>query len=146
MPRNGAFRYQVRARAEAADAVALLCDYTRHTALHPLIVRVAEVPAPDGVLRRYRITDRLTAGPLRFPITYTADVLRADETRVVTVAHQQPATTVRNDTALTVVDGELIADVEITLTAPTLLFGYALRQATAAHAVLADRLRAALHT
>jgi hypothetical protein len=144
MPRQGSFRYQVRARASAADAVALLSDYSRHTELHPLIVRVEQVAAPAGVLRRFRITDRLAFGPVRFPITYTADVLTADVDRVVTLARQSPATTVSNDTTLSEVDGDLVADVEITLTAPTVLFGFAFRQARAAHAVLAERLRAVL--
>jgi hypothetical protein len=145
MSRQGSFRYEVRAaHADPDEAVALLSDYTRHTELHPLIVGVTPATAPDGVLRRYLITDRLAFGPLRFPITYTADVLRADRERVVTLARQKPGTTVRNDTRLTVADGELIADVEITMTAPTPLFGFAFRQAQAAHAALAEKLRAVL--
>jgi hypothetical protein len=144
MPRQGSFRYEVRADAGVDEAVALLSDFSRHTELHPLIVRVVQASAPDGVLRRYEITDRLAVGPLRFPVTYTADVLVAGPDRVVTVARQQPGTTVRNDTRLSSVDGGLCADVEITLTAPAPLFGFAFRQARAAHAVLADRLRAAL--
>jgi hypothetical protein len=145
MPRQGSFRYELRAPGGDVDeAVALLSDFSRHAELHPLIVRVTPAPAPEGVLRRYLITDRIVLGPVRFPVTYTADVLRADADRVVTLARQRPGTTVRNDTRLSVVDAEVRAVVEITLTAPTPLFGFAVRQARAAHAVLADRLRAAL--
>jgi hypothetical protein len=143
--REGTFRYQVRVPGgDAAETVGLLSDYSRHTELHPLIVRVEQTAAPDGVLRRYRITDKLAFGPVTFPITYTADVLTADPGRVVTEARQSPAITVRNDTRLSTADGVLIADVEITLRAPSLLFGYAFRQAQTAHAALAEKLRAAL--
>jgi hypothetical protein len=145
VPREGTFRYQVRVPGgNAAETVALLSDFSRHTELHPLIVRVEQATAPDGVQRRYRITDRLAFGPVTFPITYVADVLTADADRVVTVARQSPATTVRNDTRLSTADGVLVADVAITLRAPTLLFGYAFRQAQTAHAALAEKLRAAL--
>lgn len=144
MPRSGSFRYEVRARGDVDEVVALLSEYQRHRELHPLIVGVAQVQAPPGVLRRYTITDRLAFGPLRFPVTYTADVLEAGPERVLTEARQKPGTTVRNDTRLSVVDGEVRADVEITLTAPTPLFGYAFQQAKAAHAVLGDRLADAI--
>ena len=83
-------------------------------------------------------------GPLRFPVTYQADVLLAGDDEIVTVARQQPGTTVRNHTRLRVEGDLLRIDVEITLTAPAPLFGYAFRQARAAHLGLASRLGAVL--
>jgi hypothetical protein len=99
----------------------------------------------DPALRSYAITDRLTWGPFRFPITYRADLLVRTEDRVVTVAHQRPATTVRNHTTVSPEPGGLVRiDVDITLSAPTWLFRYAFRQARAAHLTLASRIRTSL--
>ncbi|MBY8873829.1 SRPBCC family protein [Micromonospora sp. PLK6-60] len=135
------FSYSVQARCTAADAVALLSDLTRQGELHPLIVRVRELPPRPGARASYAITDRLAVGPLHFPVTYQADVLVATEDEIVTVARQQPATTVRNHTRLRrEADGVLRVDVEITLSAPAPLFAYAFRQARSAHLALASRL------
>ncbi|MFJ8578440.1 SRPBCC family protein [Micromonospora sp. NPDC093277] len=139
------FSYTVQARCARADAVALLSDLSRQGELHPLIVRVRQLPPRPGALASYAITDRLELGPLHFPVTYQADVLVATEDEVVTVARQQPATTVRNHTRLRDEPGGVVRiDVEITLSAPAPLFGYAFRQARAAHLGLASRLGATL--
>ncbi|WFE41678.1 SRPBCC family protein [Micromonospora sp. WMMD998] len=142
---SDSFSYTVQARCRRADAVALLGDLSRQGELHPLIVRVRQLPPRPGALASYAITDRLELGPLHFPVTYQADVLIANEDEVVTVARQQPATTVRNHTRMRdEPDGVVRIDVEITLTAPAPLFGYAFRQARAAHLGLAARLGATL--
>jgi hypothetical protein len=143
--RTGTFDYSLTARCEPAQAVRLLSDFSLHDQLHPLIVKVERVPPEPGVLSSFAITDRLRWGPVTFPITYHADVLVAGPDEVVTVARQQPRTTLRNHTRLhPQPDGTLRIDVRITLTAPTPLFGYAFRQARAAHAELAQRLRTTL--
>ncbi|SCL38204.1 hypothetical protein GA0070624_6133 [Micromonospora rhizosphaerae] len=139
------FSYTVQARCSRADALALLGDLTRQGELHPLVVAVRRVPPRPGALASYAITDRLAVGPLRFPVTYQADVLIATEDEVVTVARQWPATTVRNHTRFKDEPAGVVRiDVEITLSAPAPLFGYAFRQARAAHLGLATRLGAAL--
>jgi len=152
MPRSGQFTYSLRARCEAADAVTLLSDFTRHTELHPFIIKVTEVPPVDGAVRSFVINDRFPLGPFHFTTTYTADVLaintpgpadgpRAGDAEIVTVARQRPGTTLRNTTRIhPMSDGGIRAEVSITLTAPTLLFGYAFKQARAAHHALAERL------
>jgi hypothetical protein len=142
---SDSFSYTVQARCPRMEAFALLSDLTRQGELHPLIVRVRELPPRPGTLASYAITDRLELGPLHFPVTYQADVLVATEDEVVTVARQQPATTVRNHTRLRdEPDGVVRIDVEITLSAPAPLFRYAFRQARAAHLRLASRLGATL--
>ncbi len=152
MPKSGTFTYTLRARCEAADAVALLSDFSRHTELHPFIVKVTEVPPVDGAVRSFVINDRFPLGPFHFTTTYTADVLainrpgpaegpRACDAEIVTLARQRPGTTLRNTTRIYPLSGGGIeAEVSIMLTAPTLLFGYAFKQAQAAHHALAERL------
>ncbi|MGK5672975.1 SRPBCC family protein [Micromonospora sp. URMC 106] len=146
MLRRDSFSYTVQARCSLAEAAGLLADPARQEDLHPLIVRVRRVVPPrPGARASYLITDRLAAGPLRLPITYQADVLVAGPEEIVTVARQRPATTVRNRTRLRAEpDGVVRIEVEITLAAPAPLFGYAFRQARAAHLGLAARLGAVL--
>ncbi|WBB67045.1 SRPBCC family protein [Micromonospora sp. WMMD812] len=145
MLRRDSFSYTVQARCRAAEAAALLGDLSRQGELHPLIVGVRELPPRPGARASYAITDRLAAGPVRFPVTYRADVLISTDDEVVTVARQWPATTVRNHTRLRAEPGGLLRiEVEITLSAPAPLFGYAFRQARAAHLALATRLGAVL--
>jgi hypothetical protein len=140
MSRTGSFKYQVDAGNDPAAAIAVFSDFSDHAELHPLIVKVESAPPPEGAVRRFLITDRMAWGPLRFPITYTADILSVTPDRVVTVAHQKPDVTLRNDTHLTIVEGHVRADVEITITAPKPLFPYAFRQARTAHPELAARI------
>ena len=140
MSRTGSFTYSIEAPCDAATAVALLADPRRSGELHPLIQSVEEVPVQPGALASYRITDLLPLGPLRLPIVYEADVLTASPTDVVTVARQRPRTTVRNETLVTDSAHGVDIAVTITMTAPTLLFGYAFRTARAAHLELAQRI------
>jgi len=136
--REGTFRYAASARCDQAEAARRLATLDQSD-LHPLIVAVRELPPTAGALRSYAITDRLAWGPLRFRIGYQADVLTATPDEVVTVARQWPRTTVRNHTRLRTADGVVHIEVDITLRAPSPLFGYAFRQARAAHLLLAER-------
>lgn len=154
--RSGSFAYLVEARCSPEAAVELLSTFTRHSTLHPLIVGVEELPALPGMLRRFRITDRLKWGPLAFRIRYLAEVLRADLDGVETLARQSPRTTVHNSTRLSSMPASAPdpaapgrapltrAEVTITMTAPRPLFAYAFAQARAAHAELARRMVTAL--
>ena len=121
--------------------MALLSDIARQGELHPLIVEVRELPPVKGALRSYAITDRLALGPVRFRITYHADTLSITDSEVVTVARQRPRTTLRNTTRVTPTPTGSHVHVDVTLTAPTLLFPYAFRQGRQAHLELAERLR-----
>ncbi|GAA1891653.1 SRPBCC family protein [Asanoa iriomotensis] len=152
MAKSDTFTYELRADCEPETAVTLLSDFSRHTELHPFIVKVTEVPPVDGAVRSFVINDRLAFGPLKFTTTYTADVLainrpgpaegpRACHAEVVTLARQRPGTTLRNTARIyPVSDGGVRIEVKIRLTAPTPLFGYAFRTAQQAHRELAERL------
>ena len=143
--RSGGWDYEIVAQCTVAQAHALLSDLTRQGELHPLIVDVREEPAPAGVLRRHRITDRLPFGPLSLRIVYVADSLVVEPGRLETVARQRPRTTVRNTTTFTDLgDGSVLIRVQVALTAPTLLFGTALERGRTAHLELAERIRAVL--
>jgi hypothetical protein len=142
LAKTGTFTYSLRPKCTAADAVALLSNFSRHTELHPFIVKVTEVPPVDGAVRSFVINDRFKLGPVGFTTTYTADVMRVTDDEVVTVARQRPGTTLHNHTRLhPEPDGTVRIEVTITLTAPTLLFGYAFKQAQTAHHALAERLK-----
>ena len=145
MPRQDSFSYAVQAHCEPGAALRWLADLTRQGELHPLIVRVRQVPPDAGALQSWRVTDRLAWGPVRFPTRYRVDTLEMSARTLVMRARQWPGTTVLNRTRLEPEsDGLVRVDVEITLTAPAPLFRYAFRQARAAHLVLAARLGPAL--
>ena len=144
--RTGTWDYDIEARATPAAALALLSDITRQGELHPLITRVEELPAADGALRSYLITDALKLGPVPFRITYRADTLSVTDTEIVTVARQRPRTTIRNRTTLTPSATGVHVHVDVSLTAPTPLFRYAFQEGRKAHLQLAERIRAALES
>ncbi|GIH17738.1 SRPBCC family protein [Rugosimonospora africana] len=143
--RHGSFRYDIDARCGLAEAVALMADVPRLAAIHPLAVEARELEPSPGILRSTAITSRLALGPLRFRITYRADVLSVTEDEVITVARQRPATVLRNHTRLHQDgDGVVHIRVEIAFESPYLLFPYGFRQAQYAHRGLARGITAVL--
>ncbi len=142
--KQDSFTYEITARCEAQKAVRLLSEFSQHSELHPLIVKVEQVEAPQGILRRYFITDQLKWGPFAFKIRYRADILRVSESEILTEAFQSPNTTVTNQTTLTRQGDELHIRVKITMQAPDLLFAYAFVQARTAHLEMAGRIQKAL--
>ena len=139
--RTGSWSYDIDAPCAPARALALLSDITQQGELHPLIVRVEELPPAPGALRSYAITDRLALGPVPFRITYYADTLSITDEQVVTVARQRPRTTIRNTTTVSAAPSGCHVHVDVALTAPTLLFPYAFREGRKAHLALAGRIR-----
>ena len=142
--KQDSFTYNITARCEAQKAIRLLSEFNQHSDLHPLIVQVEQVEAPQGVLRRYFITDQLKWGPFAFKIRYQADILRVTDDEILTEAFQSPSTIVTNHTTLTQNGDDLHIHVKITMQAPDLLFGYAFSQARTAHLVMAGRIEKAL--
>jgi hypothetical protein len=142
--REGQWEYAVTARCSLADAVSIMCDVERLGEVHPLVTKVVPIEPAALALRSYAVTDKLTWGPIRFPITYRADVISVSELEVVTAAHQKPRTTLWITSEFQV-DGELVhIGVTVKLRAPSLLFGYAYRTGMAAHLELAQRIKAVL--
>ncbi len=142
--REGTWDYEVTARCALADAVALLSDVERQGELHPLITKVEAVPPVPGALKSYAVTDRLRWGPVRFRITYHADVLAVSDKEVVTVARQRPRTTLRSTVRFHPEGDTVRIAVTVVLRAPTPLFAYAYRTGRAAHLELAERIRTLL--
>jgi hypothetical protein len=144
--RTGTWSYDLEAHASPEAAMALLSDITRQGELHPLISEVEELPAVEGALRSYAVTDDLRLGPVRFRITYHADTLSVSGGEIVTVARQRPRTTIRNRTTIVPTATGVHVHVDVTLTAPTLLFPYAFREGRKAHLELAGRIRDVLES
>lgn len=142
--KTGTFTYDIFARCPRERAHQMLSEFSQHSQIHPLIVKVESAPPPPGALRRYWITDRLKWGFLTFRIRYRADILRVSDEEILTEAYQSPQTTVRNQTTLSESGGQTHIHVQMTLTAPNLLFGYAFSQAQSAHLEMAQRIKNAL--
>lgn len=85
--------YSIDASCPTERAVALFADIRRLISVHPLMIGTRELPAAPAALHSYSVTDRLAVGPLRFRITYRADVLEAGDGRVTTRARRNPSTT-----------------------------------------------------
>lgn len=142
--KTGSFSYEVRARCAPDQAARVLTNLAGHAGLNPLIVSVESVAPRHGGRRAYLIHDRLRWGPVTFPMTYRAEVLAESEREVVMLAVQQLRTTVRTVARIEPDAGGVLIRVTFTMTAPRLLFGYAMRQGHAAHLELAKRLPAVM--
>ncbi|MUM17059.1 SRPBCC family protein [Mycobacterium sp. CBMA271] len=132
LTRQGTYRYSIDVTCAADQAVALFSDIPRLVSVHPLVIGTQELPPAPDALRSYAVTDRLALGPLRFRVTYRADVLEADDRRVVTRARQSPSTTLLSRAQITAA-GVTHIDVDVTVTTLGLLLPYTLRTAKAAH-------------
>lgn len=142
MTSRGNFHYDIRAHCAMEDAVALMADVPRLTSRHPLAVATAELPPGEGVLRSTAVTSRLKLGPLRWHITYRADVLKVSEDEVVTVAHQSPRTTLVNTARFTAEEGGIThISVDISYESPRILFAYGFGKAQYAHRGLAQGIK-----
>jgi hypothetical protein len=136
------FEKEIYIQSDAATVIRAIADYSQHTKIHPLIVKVERAAdAPPGV-QRYLITDSLKWGPFKFRIKYRADIIAVTEDTVHTEAHQSPQTHVTNLTTVTAEGDGVCLHETITIKAPDLLFGYAFQQAQAAHAEMLKRIKA----
>jgi len=142
--KTGSFTYHISARCPRQRARQLLSEFSQHSRLHPLIEKVEQAAPPPGVVRRYWITDRLKWGFFNFQVRYRADILSVSDEEIVTEARQEPGTTVRNRTLLREAEGKTEIEVQIQLSAPDPLFGYAFSQAQTAHLEMAKRIQQAL--
>jgi hypothetical protein len=138
----GSFHYDIKAHCAIEDAVALMADVPRLTSRHPLAVGTRQLPPGEGVLRSTAVTSLLRLGPLRWHITYRADVLTVTDDEVVTVAHQSPRTTLVNTARFTAEEGGIThIHVNISYESPRLLFAYGFNKARYAHRGLAQGIK-----
>ncbi len=142
--REGVFEESIHIEAPPERVLALVSEFSEHHRVHPLIIKVEPGTPPQGVLKRYFITDQLQWGPLRFKIVYRADILDVGPGHVHTQAYQSPKTTVDNFTTVTPEGSGTRLSERVTLRAPTPLFGYAFSQAQAAHREMLARIKHAL--
>lgn len=139
--KQGSFEMEIHIQRAPAQVLALVSNYNRHTAVHPLIIAVKQIEAPPGVIGRYLITDQLALGPLRFRIEYRADIVSVTDDEVHTEAYQSPNTHVSNHTRVTPENGGSRLHETIRMQAPDLLFGYAFSQARNAHREMLQRIK-----
>ena len=132
--KQGTFEKEIFIRSDVATVINVITDDSQHHKIHPLIIKVDRADeAPEGV-KRYFITDSLQWGPFKFKIKYQADFIAVTEDTVHTEAYQSPNTFVTNVTRVTPKDNGVLLLETITMKAPSLLFGYAFKQAESAHA------------
>ena len=139
--RTGTFDYTINGRGTVADAVELMADVPRLVTMHPLAIATQAVPPGPGVLRSTAVTSRLKLGPLAMKITYRADLMVRGDDEVITVAHQQPRTTLRSHVRVQDAgDGRVRIGVGITFEAPSPLFSYGFAKARFAHEHMAAEI------
>ncbi|MFD4641352.1 SRPBCC family protein [Lentzea sp. NPDC058436] len=139
--RTGTFDYTINGRGTVASAVDLMADVPRLVTMHPLAVRAEAVPPPGpDVLRSTAVTSRLKFGPVGMHITYRADLMVRDEDEVLTVAHQQPRTTLTSHVRVAEAGDGVQIKVRVTFECPALLFSYAFAKARFAHEHMASEI------
>jgi len=139
--KQGNFTCEIFIKAPREKVIELATSFEHHDTLHPLIVKVEEIPAELRVLRRFQITDQLAMGPFRFKIKYRADILKLTPDEARTEAWQSPGVHIISHMFFIEENGGTHLREEYTVEAPNLLFGYTFKQAKAAHEELLQRLK-----
>ena len=140
--KQGAFEKEIFIKSDAKTVINLIADYSQHHKIHPLIQKVERSKDEPAGVKRYFITDSLQWGPFKFKIVYRADIIAVTEDTVHTEAYQSPGTYVTNLTKITPKDDGVVLHETITMKAPDMLFGYAFKQAEAAHEEMLKRIKA----
>ncbi len=139
--KQGSFEKEISINSDVKTVVDLIADYSQHHKIHPLIEEVERAKEEPAGVRRYFITDNLQWGPFKFKIKYQADIISVTEDTIHTEAFQSPGTTVTNVTKITPSQNGVILHETITMKAPTVLFGYAFKQAQTAHEEMLKRIK-----
>jgi hypothetical protein len=140
--KQGTFEKEIYIQANAATVIQAIADYSQHTKIHPLIVKVERARDEPSGVKRYFITDSLQWGPFKFRIKYRADIIAVTEDTVHTEAYQSPGTFITNLTKVTPQGKGVLLHETISMKAPRLLFGYAFQQAQSAHEEMLKRIKA----
>lgn len=139
--KQGSFEKEISINSDVKTVVDLIADYSQHHKIHPLIEKVERSREEPAGIRRYFITDNLQWGPFKFKIKYQADIISVSEDTVHTEAYQSPGTYITNVTKISPAQNGVVLHETITIKAPNLLFGYAFRQAQAAHEEMLKRIK-----
>lgn len=144
------FTKSIYIAASPSVVKASLADYSHHSVIHPLIVRVealAPTTTPEGTaLRRYKITDRVRMGPFTFPITYLATISESADGALVSDAYQQPRVHLHNVTRFQPEGDGVRVEERVDINAPRLLVSYTLKQASQAHEKMLANLKTMLES
>ena len=144
--KQGTFEKEIFIQSDARTVIDIIADYGQHRKIHPLIVKVERAREEPPGVKRYFITDMLQWGPFKFKIKYRADIIAVTEDTVHTEAFQSPNTYVTNVTKVTPKGPGVLLHETITMKAPDLLFGYAFKQAEAAHEEMLKRIKKFMET
>jgi hypothetical protein len=138
---QGTFEKEIYIHATVPAVIGVISNYSQHDMIHPLIEKVERGQVSPPGVERFFITDNLQWGPFKFKIKYQADIISVTQDTVHTEAQQSPNTQVTNVSKVTPSGEGVILHETITMKAPDLLFGYAFKQAQAAHEELLKRIR-----
>jgi hypothetical protein len=139
--KQGTFEKEIFIHATVPAVIAVISNYSQHDRIHPLIEKVERAQVSPPGVERFLITDNLQWGPFKFKIKYQADILSVTQDTVHTEAYQSPNTRVTNISTVKPSGDGVILHETITMRAPTLLFGYAFRQAQMAHEELLKHIK-----
>lgn len=140
--KQGIFEKKIFIKSDVTSVIRVISNYDQHHKIHPLIEKAERADQSPAGVQRFFITDRLKWGPFKFRIKYQADIISVTADTVHTQAYQSPNTHVKNISRVTPAQGGVILQETITMRAPNLLFGYAFKQAQAAHEELLKRIKA----
>lgn len=80
------FEHEIFIRSDTRTVLQAVTDMTQSLSIHPLIIKVDEVPPSDEALKRYIITDSLKWGPFKFKLKYRVDVIEVAENHARLIA------------------------------------------------------------
>ena len=136
------FENEIFIAADVTAVMRVVSDYSQQQMFHPLIVKVVQATtAPDGILKRYFITDRLRWGPFAVKIVYRTDILSISKDTVHATAYQFPGIAISMISMVTRTNEGVLLRETFTLRAPTLFFEYAFEQAKMAHEEALRRIK-----
>lgn len=130
--------------AAPAEVRDFYLDLDNLTLVHPLVVSVrttSRIENDDGYEQDYRIGDRISLGPLRFPISYRAKLSVPVEGHVTTAAHQFPHVRLDGTVSFEAVDSGTRIVEQLRIAAPRPLAAVTARQAVAAHRAMLAGIR-----
>ena len=138
------FEHEVFIRSDARTVLHSVTDMNQSLLIHPLIVKVEEVPPSDGALKRYIITDSLKWGPFKFKLKYRVDVIEIAENHARLIAIPSSWMKIESLMQVTPCEGGVILKESYVMHAPSLVFDYSFKQAQDSHRISFQNLKAFL--